>query len=364
MIYNIKKTSFEDEERYKLLVFNLQRYIQSFIPDARLQLFGSSCNGFGFRNSDLDICFTLKNRTDEINYRGIIIAHLTCKLRRCPMVRYVVPVPAAKVPIIKFSFKYVNKEADLSLFNDLAVYNTKLLSTYCKIDSRVQKLGYVVKYFAKVCYICDASRGGLSSYAYILMLIYYLQQRDPPVIPVLQELYDHSQASPVRIVQGWNTWFYEDIDNLSNVWPDYKKNTESLAELWLGFLNFYTEIFAKKLFVVCIRRHAPLTRLEKNWYWKVENSIAIEDPFDLSHNLGGATRKMNDFIFSTFRTSYEHFRAETNVNEPNAILEHYFNKKLLTNDKSAPIKKICKKCLRLNHVTKECPLRNRENFHM
>ena len=40
----------------------------------------------------------------------------------------------------------------------------------------------------QLCGICDASRGSLSSYAYILMVLYYLQQRDPPVIPVLQEV--------------------------------------------------------------------------------------------------------------------------------------------------------------------------------
>ena len=47
---------------------------------------------------------------------------------------------------------------------------------YFSIDSRVKVLGYVVKEFAKICDIGDASRGSLSSYAYILMLIYYLQQ--------------------------------------------------------------------------------------------------------------------------------------------------------------------------------------------
>ncbi len=38
------------------------------------------------------------------------------------------------------------------------------------------------------CDIGDASRGSLSSYAYILMVLYFLQQRQPPVIPVLQEV--------------------------------------------------------------------------------------------------------------------------------------------------------------------------------
>jgi len=41
-----------------------------FLTDAQLCLFGSSCNGFGFRNSDLDITLTFHGRrTDEVeNY--------------------------------------------------------------------------------------------------------------------------------------------------------------------------------------------------------------------------------------------------------------------------------------------------------
>ena len=65
-----------------------------------------------------------------------------------------------------------------------------MLRTYTSIDPRVKTLGYVVKEFAKRCDIGDASRGSLSSYAYILMLIYYLQQVQPPVVPVLQEIHD------------------------------------------------------------------------------------------------------------------------------------------------------------------------------
>ena len=36
--------------------------------------------------------------------------------------------------------------------------------------------------------MCDASTGSLSSYAYILLLLHYLQQVKPPVIPVLQQV--------------------------------------------------------------------------------------------------------------------------------------------------------------------------------
>lgn len=40
----------------------------------------------------------------------------------------------------------------------------------------------------QMCDIGDASRGSLSSYAYTLMVLFFLQQRNPPVIPVLQEV--------------------------------------------------------------------------------------------------------------------------------------------------------------------------------
>ena len=69
--------------------------------------------------------------------------------------------------------------------------------------------GYVMKVFAKLCDIGDASRGSLSSYAYIILALHFLQQRQPPVIPVLQEI-DHLDENGKRkrtIVDGWNAWY-------------------------------------------------------------------------------------------------------------------------------------------------------------
>lgn len=41
---------------------DLERRLQETLrADTRLQLFGSSCNGFGFTRSDLDLCLTFEN---------------------------------------------------------------------------------------------------------------------------------------------------------------------------------------------------------------------------------------------------------------------------------------------------------------
>ena len=67
----------------------------------------------------------------------------------------------------------------------------------------------------QVCEIGDASKGSLSSYAYILMLLHYLQQQN--VIPVLQTLYPDGQPPPEKNIEGWNCWFFEDLSKIVSV---------------------------------------------------------------------------------------------------------------------------------------------------
>ena len=76
----------------------------------------------------------------------------------------------------------------LSIDNTLAIHNSELLSLYTKFDERVAPLGFAIKCWAKLYGINDASLGSISSYAYIVMLIYYLQRCSPPVLPFLQEV--------------------------------------------------------------------------------------------------------------------------------------------------------------------------------
>lgn len=113
-------------------------------------MFGSSCNGFGFRGSDLDICMTFegkkKNDIDCIK----TINSLAKILRGNHEVNNVIAITGAKVPIVKFFLKRANLEADISLYNEVALWNTKLLATYVQIDKRVHILGCTLKVFVKV----------------------------------------------------------------------------------------------------------------------------------------------------------------------------------------------------------------------
>ena len=91
------------------------------------------------------------------------------------------------------------------------------------LDPRVRTLGYMVKLFAKVgliwllsfffnknfqvCDIGDASRGSLSSYAYILMMIFYLQ-----VLRMMQQFicWFSLQSDKIRItLMNWQSSSYD-----------------------------------------------------------------------------------------------------------------------------------------------------------
>ena len=97
---------------------------------------------------------------------------------------------------------------------------------------------------------------------------------------------------PKNIVDGWNAWFFDDLNKLRDVWPYLGENRQSVGTLWLGFLDYYARCFDDKNEVVCIRQSRPLSKFEKMW-----NSpcIAIEDPFDLSHNLGAGISRKSKF---------------------------------------------------------------------
>lgn len=64
-----------------------------------------------------------------------------------------------------------------------------------------------------------------------------------------------------------------------------------LAQLLVGFFRFYAHDFNFRDHVACIREGRVLTKAEKEWTTKQNTRRdrfwwCIEDPFELSHNLG------------------------------------------------------------------------------
>ncbi|CAD5111628.1 DgyrCDS921 [Dimorphilus gyrociliatus] len=340
----------------------LANRISTEFKDVWLSLFGSSNNGFGFKDSDIDVCMTLRRSPvlPKNIHSEYVIKRVSKVLKHCGEFREIMDIPSAKVPIVKFTHKDTGLDGDISLYNTLALRNTRLLYTYSQIDERCRILGYTSKIFARRCDIGDASRGSLSSYAYILMVIYFLQQTEPPVLPVLQELYDGSEP-PKYYVEGCNTYFFDNIKDIieGRVW-NCNRNTKSAGELWLDMLKFYTEKFDFSNTVISIRQKKSLSTLKKLW---TGCAMAIEDPFDLNHNLGGfLTGRMRNFILQAFRRARVVFGTPLDhiPDDFESYEEYLFSRQALYPGKERPKDRLCRKCGHVGHTSRDCK-RKRQN---
>merc|ERR1712131_52315 len=353
---------------------NLESYLKSnFDSKIKLVLFGSSRNGFGFKGSDMDLCLLFEDNPTEppekYNNPIKVIQKLAEILKNCRddskfFIKSVIPITQAKVPIVKFEYVFnkVEYEGDISYYNILAQRNTKLLHFYSNLDERCKILGYVLKAMAKECSIADASRGSISSYGYILLLIHYLQR--VKVLPCLQELSEDDEK-PSFTVEKFETWFQDDPKVISKLFDKSEtadsKSGFSLAELWVGMFKYYTEDFKFDKDLIQIRQFKPMTTFEKEWTSKC---ISIEDPFELSHNLGsGISRKMAVFIIKIFlrgRNLFGTFNTEMwsekgwEFNNQN-LSKAYFSASLLTDGEEVPNDRCCRVCGKIGHFVKDCP---------
>lgn len=318
--------------------------------NCRLQLFGSTVNCLGTCDSDLDICMTIEG---NLTGKGIdcvkILGQVLKVLEQREEVQEMEPVLAARVPILKFKFNQFC--VDLSMYNLCALHNSRLLRTYVLIDNRVAKLSYLVKRYAKACKIADASRGSLSSYAWSLMVIHFLQQIQPPILPVLQETTDKT-VRPIG-VGGWNVWFNSDTNNLR-----MEPNRLTLTELFKQFFLYYGT-FDFNQYVISIRKLAKISKFKKNWN---NCMMAIEDPFELTYNLSSRLDDaMAIYIINSFARAYKHITHVQNrlLNSCGALDEEHMMSSLFSLNgimgNNQPPVRGCRLCHRIGHRYKDCP---------
>ncbi|KAF8064047.1 hypothetical protein FPV67DRAFT_1420411 [Lyophyllum atratum] len=281
----------------------LERLIRTIEPDSRLLSFGSTANGFSLRNSDMDLCCLIDSKerlaaTDLVTMLGDLLERET-KF-------HVKPLPHARIPIVKLSLDPspglpLGIACDIGFENRLALENTRLLMCYAMIDpTRVRTMVLFLKVWSKRRKINSPYKGTLSSYGYVLLVIYFLVHvKNPPVLPNLQ------QMPPLRPITtedthlaGYNTWFFDDIELLRQRW--HSDNTENVAELLIDFFRYYSRDFSYNTGVASIRA-GLLKKDSKGWQndlsggrfndSRERNRLCIEDPFEIDYNVARCVTK-------------------------------------------------------------------------
>ncbi|KAJ3309343.1 Terminal uridylyltransferase 4 [Boothiomyces sp. JEL0838] len=203
----------------------------------QVQLFGSSVNNLGFKDSDIDI--TLVTETDKHPFQNMF--KLASVLRNGGMMD-VNPIRRARVPICKFRDPRLKIDCDVNVGHRLGVYNSQLIHTYTIIEPKCRKLILLVKDFAKKRNINDPTSNSISSYAYSLMVIAYLQEVEGLI--TLQE--DGGERTTIRVpeINGERSKFRTvDVTFISDCnhpkIQSYKPISKSIDELFYEFLIYF-----------------------------------------------------------------------------------------------------------------------------
>jgi DNA polymerase sigma len=200
----------------------------------------------------------------------------------------VMSLSGARVPIVKFTDPESGYSCDICINNTLALQNTQLLACYSNIDPRLKKLACVIKYWAKRRQINAPFAGTLSSYAYVLLLIHFLQRRNPPILPCLQTNVDHL---PRVEVEGYDCTYHTKVHRSFSS----QKNKQSTGKLLVEFFRFYGLEFDYVNCVVSVRTGGFFTKEAKDWkkpkHVRESCFLGLEDPFEVTHNLGRVVDK-------------------------------------------------------------------------
>lgn len=295
-----------DLNRKELCRTELQREIQLIFPQSRLFLVGSSLNGFGTRSSDGDLCLVVKEEPVNQKTEARHILSLVQKLFSTKLSSYIErpQLIRAKVPIVKFRDKVSCVEFDLNVNNVVGIRNTFLLRTYAYIENRVRPLVLVVKKWASFHDINDASRGTLSSYSLVLMVLHYLQTLPEPILPSLQKNYPESFDPTMQLHL---------VHQAPCTIPPYlSKNASSLGDLLIGFFKYYATEFDWSHQMISVREAKAIPRPDGS-EWR-NKYICVEEPFDRTNTARAVHEKQKfDIIKGEFVKSWQVLRDKKDL---------------------------------------------------
>lgn len=260
------------------LLVRLRKIISAEWEGAGIDVYGSAGNGLGLQSADVDmslympkeVAITHGREKGKPDHPKVILGRLATIMEENDMV-VLSKVLEARVPVIKMLDPISELQVDVCVNNTLAVKNTELLKAYVDLDERFRYVCILVKLWAKRRDLNDAYNGTLSSYAYTLLVIHYLQTLQPPVLPCLQQMHNGKRVPrggklPTEMIGN-------DTEKLYNIYFDrtvtsktfQSANLTPVHELLLGFFKYYAYNFTYRTDLVSIRLGTKACRAVREW---------------------------------------------------------------------------------------------------
>ncbi|KAJ2078495.1 hypothetical protein H4R24_004436 [Coemansia sp. RSA 988] len=295
---------------------------------SRLEIFGSRSYGICQSDSDFDLLMTLRHKKMlNKKLRERFITQLKSALQKSKSIPFAIYIRHARVPIIKFDFRRGNRvyHGDISFDDRSAIFRTKMLKAYIKMDPRVRTVLMLLKqwgirreittflisqHVVPPLQLLETTNIDDSAWDRLAKIHQSPEEISKPFTDQESSDGDHKRISSVHCLQTGrrlpkvyineeNAYFLEDPEMLK-AWKS--PNKKSAFELAFEMFRFYGTEFDPKIHAISPRLGSPcvprssLTRLEAPLSAKITlqaarsqkvlQLLAIEDPLMVSTNSG------------------------------------------------------------------------------
>ncbi|XP_061877718.1 poly(A) RNA polymerase, mitochondrial-like [Entelurus aequoreus] len=256
----------EENSHLRFLVCSLLKDIAAaYFPECSIQPFGSSVNGFGKLGCDLDMFLDLDNISGRNLKTPKSALTLEYQMKRADSERTVTQsilsvigecldqfgpgcvgvhkILNARCPLVRFSHQPSGFQCDLTANNRVAMKSSELLYLYGQLDPRVRQLVFSIRFWARAHGVTSNIPGAwITNFSLTVMVLFFLQQRRPAVIPTLNHLRELAGPADRSVIEGNDCTFVSDVEKIQ-----LQNSTETLEQLLSEFFEFYaTFAFSKK----------------------------------------------------------------------------------------------------------------------
>ncbi|XP_029444482.1 poly(A) RNA polymerase, mitochondrial [Rhinatrema bivittatum] len=286
----------DENLRLRFLVCSLIRDIAAaYFPESVVKPFGSSVNTFGKLGCDLDMfldldaierrnnrkaagSFSMEYRMKCVPSERVATQRILSVIGECidsfgPGCVSVQKILNARCPLVRFSHQPAGLQCDLTANNRIAMRSSELLYIYGNLDPRVRALVFSVRCWARVHGITSTIPGAwITNFSLTMMVLFFLQKRNPPIIPTLDQLKNLAGTADKHTIEGSDCTFVSDLNQIKP-----SENKETLDVLLKEFLEFYGN-FAFSKNSINIRKGKEQNKPEVS-------PLYIQNPFEQTLNI-------------------------------------------------------------------------------
>ncbi|NWT80969.1 TUT7 uridylyltransferase, partial [Lanius ludovicianus] len=312
----------EDLEERLNIKTTMENLLRQKLPECSLRLYGSSCSRFGFKTSDINIDTQFPGNMTQPD----VLLLVQESLQNSESFTEVDADFHARVPVVVCREKQSGLICKVSAGNENACLTTNHLATLGKLEPTIVPLVIAFRYWAKLCCVDRPEEGGLSPYVFALMVIFFLQQRKEPFLPVylgswidgfsINKLTNFHLREVKNDAVVWEHNPTDDSDLPQETFPRRGKVplvfdlgqrcSAPVGQLWLELLRFYALEFNMADLVISIRLKEPVSRESKDWPKK---RVAVEDPYSVKRNVARTlnSQLVYEYILHCLRATYKYF---------------------------------------------------------